>query len=243
MNAEAGSHARHALAPTGVLRASINLGNPILARLGPDGSPCGISVDLAAKLAQQLNLEVEHIVFDAAAKSFDAVSCGTADVGFFALDPARATQVQFTRPYVLIEGAYMVRQSSHIRTNDEVDQEGLRVVVGGGSAYDLYLTRTLAKAALVRAPTSPAVTETFLAERADVAAGVKQQLELDMTAHGGLRILPGRFMLIEQAMAVASARGRTAAQVVASFVEDAKSSGFVFDAILRHRIPGVGVAP
>lgn len=243
MKLEIKDDVRRALAPTGVLRASINVGNPILAGLRPDGSPYGISVDLSNKLATMLGLEVQHMVFESAAKSFATVSSGSADVGFFALDPARAAEVLFTKPYVLIEGAYMVRTSSTIQVNEDVDRKGHRVVVGGGSAYDLHLTRTLVEATILRAPTSPAVTDTFLAEDAEVAAGVKQQLESDMTTHAGLRLLPGRFMVIQQAMGVANGRGAAVSELVNRFVEDAKASGFVLDAMQRHGILGASVAP
>ena len=114
---------------------------------------------------------------DAAGKSVDIVTQAQADIGFFAVDPVRGAGIAFTEPYVLIEGAYLVRQDSPLRANEEVDRAGLRVAVGKGSAYDLYLTRELKAAEIVRAPTSPAVVDTFLEQKLDVAAGVRQQLE------------------------------------------------------------------
>src|SRR5262249_5658780 len=163
--------------PTGKLRAAINLGNPILAGKDTSGRAIGVSVDLAHELAKQLGVEPELVVLDAAGKSVEAVTNGRADVGFFAVDPARAASIAFTAPYVLIEGCYLVREGSPVRTNEDVDWEGMVVVVGNGSAYDLFLTRELKHATMVRAPTSPTVVETFLQRNADVAAGVKQQLE------------------------------------------------------------------
>jgi polar amino acid transport system substrate-binding protein len=230
-------------APTGVLRASINLGNPILAKAGADGQPFGVSVDLARGLAKHLGIAIELVVFDAAGKSVDAVTNEQADFGFFAVDPLRGAGIHFTAPYVLIEGSYMVPQASAIHSNDEVDIAGLRVVVGKGSAYDLYLTRELKHATIVRAPTSPTVVDTFLAQGCEVAAGVKQQLEADALRVPGVRLLPGRFMLIQQAMGLPKSRSAEAVAVLRAFVEEMKQSGFVADAIKRHNIQGASVAP
>ncbi len=233
-----------AFAPTGKLRASINLGNPILARKDAStGQPTGVSVDLAHAFADRLGVGVELVVFDAAGKSVDAVKAEQADIGFFAIDPLRGEGIRFTAPYVLIEGAYLVRADSPLADNAEVDRPGRRVMVGKGSAYDLYLTRAIKAAQLLRAPTSPAVVDAFLAEKADVAAGVKQQLEADAARLGGLRLLPGRFMVIQQAMGTPTSRGAQADAVLSAFVEDMKASGFVADALARHRIQGAIVAP
>lgn len=233
-----------AFTPTGVLRAAINLGNPILAGTDPaTGEPRGVSVDLARAFAQRLGVAVELLAFDAAGKSVQAVTDGQADIGFFAVDPVRGAGIAFTAPYVLIEGCYLVREASPIRANDEVDRAGHRVVVGKGSAYDLHLTRELQHATIVRAPTSPAVVDTFIAEQAEVAAGVKQQLEADARRLGGLRLLDGRFMVIQQAMGLPKARGPAAAAFLAAFVEAMKAGGFVTDALVRHGIQGASVAP
>lgn len=235
---------RQAFAPTGRLRAAINLGNPILAgRDAASGEPAGVSIDLARALAAQLGVEAELVVFDTAAKSVEAVTQEQADIGFFAVDPLRGAGIAFTAPYVLIEGAYLVRDDSPRRDNAEVDQPGCSVVVGKGSAYDLYLSRALQHATILRAPTSPAVVDTFIAQRADVAAGVKQQLEADARRLGGLRLLPGRFMVIEQAMGLPKGRGAEAAEALGRFVEAMKAGGFVADALARHRIEGASVAP
>ncbi|MCF1444171.1 ABC transporter substrate-binding protein [Ralstonia nicotianae] len=231
------------LAPTGALRASINLGNPILAGLDAQRQPAGVSVDLANALAQRLGVALELVVVDAAGKSVDVVSQEQADVGFFATDPRRAASIRFTEPYVLIEGWYLVRADSPIRGNAEVDRAGNRVVVGQGSAYDLFLTRELRHAEIVRAPTSPAVVQTFLDTQCEVAAGVRQQLEADAAHRPGLRLLDERFMVIRQAMGVPAGRGPRAAQYVARFVEEMKASGFVERALQRHGVTGVSIAP
>jgi polar amino acid transport system substrate-binding protein len=234
---------RAAFTPAGKLRASINLGNPILANTGADGRPCGVSVDLAVEFASVLGAELELVVFDAAGKSVEAVVAEKADFGFFAIDPVRGADIAFTAPYVLIEGFYLVKDDSPITSNAQVDDPANRVVVGKGSAYDLFLTRELKQAAIVRALTSPTVVETFLREGAEVAAGVKQQLEADAEKAGGLRLLDQRFMVIQQAMGVPKSRGQEAAEFLRNFVELMKSSGFVEAAVNRHNIKGASVAP
>jgi polar amino acid transport system substrate-binding protein len=232
------------LAPTGRLRASINLGNPILANRDPTtGEARGVSIDLARALAAQLGVPVELAVFDSAARSVEAVTSGQADIGFFAIDPLRGEGIRFSAAYVLIEGAYLVREGSPLKANEEVDRSGRRIMVGKGSAYDLYLTREIKAAQLLRAPTSPKVVDAFIDENADVAAGVKQQLQADAARLGGLRLLPGRFMVIEQAMGVPSARGEAGEAALRRFVEWAKASGFVAEALDRHAIRGALVAP
>lgn len=233
-----------AFTPTGVLRASINVGNPILAGRDNEGAqPHGVSIDLANAFAQRLGVSVEFCVFDSAGKSVEAVSNDQADIGFFAIDPIRGAGIHFTSPYVLIEGAYMVAEDSALQDNAEVDRSGVNVVVGKGSAYDLYLTRELKHATIVRAPTSPTVVDVYLEQGAQVAAGVKQQLQADASRLGSLRLLPGRFMVIQQAMGVPKGRGTVAAQFLAAFVEDMKASGFVAEALERHGIEGASVAP
>jgi polar amino acid transport system substrate-binding protein len=232
-----------AFTPTSKLRASINFGNPILARKADDGGARGVSVDLAREFARLLDVELELVLVDAAGKSVDVVASEQADIGFFAIDPVRGASIAFSAPYVLIEGCYLVKEASPIRANDEVDHEGNRVVVGKGSAYDLFLARTLQHARIERSPTSPAVVETFLDLGADVAAGVRQQLEADARRFGGLRLLDGRFMVIRQAMGTPKSRGSEAAAFLSQFVERMKASGFVADALARHGIEGASVAP
>ncbi len=230
-------------APGGTLRASINLGNPVLAMLDPTtGKPVGVSVDLATELAKRLGVRLELVAVKSAGMSVENVNQNKADIGFFAIDQKRGQEIAFTKPYVLIEGFYLVRDASPIMTNDEVDRSGVTVAVGAGSAYDLFLTRELHHATLVRIPTSPAVVQSFLDQHLDVAAGVKQQLEHDAAKTGGLRILNQRFMVIRQAMGVPKARGDEAAAYLSKFVEDMKASGFVAASLARHRIAGAEVA-
>lgn len=233
-----------AFTPTGKLRASINLGNPILANKDPaTGQPFGVSIDLARGFAKLLGVDIELVVFDAAGKSVDAVRDEQADIGFFAIDPLRGEGISFTAPYVLIEGSYLVSESSPLQSNDEVDRLGNRVAVGKGSAYDLFLTREFKRAEIVRAPTSPTVVDVFVEQKLEVAAGVKQQLEGDLKRFPGHRLLPGRFMIIQQAMGTPKSRGDEAAKFLAQYVEEMKASGFVGDALNRHGIKGASVAP
>lgn len=232
-----------ALAPTGVLRATINLGNPILASRQTCGEePKGVSVDLARALADRLGVALHMLVLPAAGKAVDAVAAQAADVGFFAIDPVRGAEIAFTAPYVLIEGCYLVREDSPIRQRDAVDRSGVRVAVGAGSAYDLFLTRALQHATIVRAPTSPAVVDTFVREQLEVAAGVRQQLESDRQRLPGHRLLDGCFMVIRQAMGLPKSRGPAAAAFLDGFLEEKKRSGFVQQALERHGIQGATAA-
>ncbi|WP_319240252.1 ABC transporter substrate-binding protein [uncultured Propionivibrio sp.] len=235
---------RRQLAPQGRLRASINLGNPVLARRdAPEAAPYGVSIDLAGALAERLGVGLDFVVFDSASQSVDAVADDRADIGFFAIDPKRGETIAFTDAYLHIEGWYAVRQNSPITTTAEVDQAGRRVAVGRGSAYDLFLTRELRHAEIIRAPNPQAVTPLFVEQGLDVAAGVKQQLEMDMHRIPGLRLLPERFMVIRQAMGLAQRRGADAHAFLAAFVESAKANGFVANALRRHGIDGATVAP
>jgi len=230
------------LGGTGRLRAAINFGNPILATRGANGEATGVSVDLAREAARRLGLPIELVLFNSAGSVVDAVKARRVDLAFVAIDPVRAADMDYTAPYVIIEGAYLVRNDSPLQRNEDVDKPGTRVAVGRGSAYDLFLTRELKSATLVHAPTSPTVTDLFIAQNLDVAAGVKQQLQADAKRVGGVRLLPGRFMVIEQAMGVP--KGRVAAQAwLSRFIEEMKASGFVADALRRAGIEGAAVAP
>ena len=232
-----------AFAPTGTLRASINLGNPILANKDAQGQPVGVSVDLANELAKRLGVPLSLVVFDAAGKSVDAVTQEKADFGFFAIDPVRGQGISFTGPYVLIEGSYLVANNSALTDNAQVDAKSIRIAVGKGSAYDLFLTREIKHAEIHRAPTSPTTVDFYLSEKLEVAAGVKQQLEMDAKRLPNLRLLPGRFMVIEQAMGLPKSRSPEAQAYLRKFVEDMKASGFVAQSLARHKIEGAIVAP
>ncbi|MBI5109932.1 MAG: ABC transporter substrate-binding protein [Rhodocyclales bacterium] len=229
------------LAPNGTLRAAINYGNPLLATRDAEGGPRGVSVDLARELARRLGVPLEPVIYTAAGKVVEGIKAGEWDVGFFAIDPVRAADTEFTAPYLIIEGAYLVPQGSPIRRNDEVDRAGVRVAAAKGSAYDLYLTRALKQATLVHAPTSQAVADAMVAQKLEVAAGVKQQMQADAARLPGLRLLDGRFMEIRQAMALPRGRADGAAYL-RNFVEEMKASGFIAESLRRHGIEGVELA-
>jgi polar amino acid transport system substrate-binding protein len=217
------------LAPTGVLRASINLGNPVLAQ-GSLDAPSGVTVDIARELGARLGVPVELVPFDAARRSFEAMTTGRADICFLAIEPKRAEEVAFTAPYVLIEGVYAVQADSPITTPDEVDRPGVRVGVNQGSAYDLYLTRTLRHATLVRGEDGITV---FRDQGLEVAANVRQPMTAYVAEHPDLRLLEPRFMEIRQALGTTRSRRPETVAYLSTVIEELKANGFVADALRR----------
>lgn len=219
------------LAPDGTLRVAINLGNPVLAQLGSTGEPQGVSVALAKALAEELGVTLHMRTFDAAGKVFAALEEGAWNLAFLAIEPVREAQIAFSEPYVLIEGTYLVKREAPFQHVDELDRPGLRLAVGKGAAYDLYLTRTLQHAGLVRAETSAGAVDLFIEGDLDAAAGVRQPLERVAASDQRYRVLDGAFTSIRQAMAVP--RGREAgAAYVRNFVERRLAEGFVRGALL-----------
>jgi len=230
------------LAPTGKLRVAMNFGNSVLAQKDPvTGAPRGVAAALARELAKRLGVEIAFTGFDAAGKVTDAAKEGGLDIVFLAIDPVRGAGIDFTGPYVLIEGAYAVPADSKISSNDEVDVAGNRIAVAKGSAYDLYLTRAIKNATLAREPSGPQAMELFVRDRLEVAAGVKQPI-IAFAKQQGARVLPGRFMVIEQAMG--TMKGRPAgSRYLREFVEEMKASGFVAKALAESGQTDAGVAP
>ncbi|MFI2105064.1 transporter substrate-binding domain-containing protein [Isoptericola sp. NPDC019693] len=220
---------RAALAPQGVLRAVVNLGNPVLAQGTPD-APSGVTVDLARELARRLGVPARLECVDAARHSFAAVAEGRADVGFLAVEPERAEQVAFTAPYVLIEGVYAVPEGSPVRTADDVDRPGVRVGVKQGSAYDLFLSRTLARAEVVRGADG---TVAFEEHGLEVAAGIRQPLTRYVAEHPGLRVVEPRFTEIRQAVATGRDRDPAAVAWLRDAVAELTADGFVAAALAR----------
>jgi polar amino acid transport system substrate-binding protein len=234
-----------ALAPTGTLRAAINFGNPILAKRGQGTEPpSGVSVDIARELGARLGVPVQLVTFEAAGRVVEALKTGGLDLVFIAIDPVRGADIAYSAAYVTIEGSYMVPKNSPIQRNEQVDAVGNRIVVGAGSAYDLFLIRELKKATLVRANSSPTVVDKLVAEKFEVAAGVRQQLEADAKRFPGVRMLEGRFMQIDQALGVPKTASRDqGVPYLRAFVEELKGTGFVENSLKRHRIEGAAVAP
>jgi polar amino acid transport system substrate-binding protein len=234
---------RSDLAPTGNLRVGINYGNPVLATRDPtSGELRGVAPDLARELGRRVGVPVELVGFEAAGKMTDAIKSGAWDVAFLAVDPVRAGEIDFTPPYIEIEGVYLVPPGSPIRAIAEVDREGVRIGVSANSAYDLYLKRNLQHAQLVHAPSPEASLALFGTDKIDVLAGVRQPLVAHAAKIPGARVLDGRFMAIHQALGVVKGRG-AAVTYLREFIEDVKASGFVAQAIERAGIRGVSVAP
>lgn len=231
--------------PTGTLRVGINLGNPILANEDPiTKNLYGVTIDIANEIGKRISRPVQLIPFKTAGATVDAVKTGEIDLVFVAIDPVRGADISYTPAYIQIEGAYMVKSTSPLKTNEEVDVADNEIVVGKGSAYDLYLTREIKNAALLRAASSQAVVDDFMLGKGNVAAGVKQQLESDAKRYDGLRMLPGRFMVINQAIGIPKARSNyeDTTAYLSNVITELKQSGFVADAMKRHNIQGAKVA-
>ena len=219
------------LAPNGILRAAINFGNPVLAQPGADGEPHGVSVALAKSLTEELGVGLELRTYDAAGKVFAALEENAWTVAFLAIEPVRAALISFSQPYVLIEGTYLVKADSPYSKIEDLDQPGVRLAVGNGAAYDLYLSRTLQHAELLRADTSAGALDLFIDQHLDAAAGVRQPLEQVAAKNPNYRVMQGAFTAIRQAVAVP--RGRDAgAAYIQDFVERRLAEGFVRGALL-----------
>jgi polar amino acid transport system substrate-binding protein len=238
------------LAPAGTLRAAINYGNGVLAQRG-DGeqAPRGVASDLARELAKRLGVPVHFVSFDGAGKVFDALhdippDATAWDIAFLAIEPVRAAEIAFTGPYVLIEGTYLVRKDSPYTSVTELDKPGARIAVNLKSAYDLYLSRTLKHAELVRgdAPDAAELTAMMARDKLDAMGGVRQILQKYLAVNPELRLLPDSFMDIRQAMGTKQGRS-IGARYLRDFVEEMKASGFVADALKRSNQPDAQVAP
>jgi len=237
------SNAVSQLAPTGVLRAAINYGNPALARKAPaTGELLGVSVDLSQKLASSLGVSVALVEYSNARSVVEGARTAEWDVAFTGIDPERAKDVDYSTAYLLIEGVYLVRDASAIRSIADVDQPGHRIAVSQGSAYDLFLTREIQHAEIVRGSDPTRIADMLIEQQLDVVAGVRARSELDAQRIGELRLLAGNFMEIRQAMA--TPKGRTeGAQYLTAFIESLKASGFIEGALRAHRVDSGKVAP
>jgi polar amino acid transport system substrate-binding protein len=243
MTPSAPENVRAEMAPGGVLRASVNYGNPVIAQRSPaGGAPLGVGPELARELARRLGARIEYVEFDTAGKIADAVKQGRVDVAFLANDPQRANEIAFTAPYVQIEGTYMVRAESPMRRIEDLDRKGVRIAVGDKTAYDLFLTRAITNAQLVRAPTSLAAIELFRTQRLEAVAGVKNPLVAVAAKDPAYRVIEGNFMVIGQAAGVPRQR-EAAARYLREFVEEMKASGFVARALKESGVNDAAVAP
>jgi polar amino acid transport system substrate-binding protein len=231
------------LAPTGKLRVGINYGNPVLAKRDPSTRDLtGVAVDLARELGKRVNVPVELVPFESAGKMFDAVKSGAWDVAFLAIDAGRADQIDFTAPYIEIEGTYLVPAGSRLYTIADVDRAGVRIGISSGSAYDLFLSRSIQHAELIRAPDPNGAFQLILESKVDVVAGVKQHLMANLKKLPGSRVLDDRFMAIQQALGIVKGRP-LGAKYLREFIEDVKASGLVAQAIEKAGVRGVSVPP
>ncbi|MER0243687.1 transporter substrate-binding domain-containing protein [Streptomyces sp. HSW2009] len=227
------------LAPQGVLRASINLGNPVLAQ-GTPTAPAGITVDLAREVGARLGLPVEFQCFDAARKSCEAMATGRADLCFLAIDPAREADVAVTAPYVVIEGVYVVPQQAPFASAADVDRAGVRIGVKHGSAYDLFLSRTLRHASVVRGDEG---VDTFRAQGLDVGAGIREPMTAYVAAHPDVRLIPDTFLQIRQAVGTTKDRAPATIGFLRDLVDELTANGFVAAALRRAGQSPALVAP
>ncbi|MEY9838228.1 transporter substrate-binding domain-containing protein [Streptacidiphilus sp. EB103A] len=227
------------LAPSGVLRVSVNLGNPVLAQ-GTPAAPTGVTVDIAREVGARLGVPVELLCFDAARKSYEAMATGRADMCFLAVEPAREAEVAFTAPYVVIEGVFAVPRSSAVDTVADADRAGVRIGVKRGSAYDLFLSRTLRHASVVRGEEG---VDEFRAQELEVAAGIRQPMTEFVAAHPEYRLIEDRFMQIRQAVGTTRTRRPETVRFLQDLVEELKASGFIADALRRANQSDTLVAP
>ncbi|MEK6244603.1 MAG: ABC transporter substrate-binding protein [Pseudomonadota bacterium] len=236
-------NAKSELAPAGKLRVGVNLGNFLLVNKdAATGELRGVVPDLAQELARRLGASVELISYPGAGQVADGAKTGAWDVGFIGAEPQRAEQIAFTPAYLEIPATYLVPAGSPIQSLAEVDRPGVRIAVSARSAYDLYLSRNLAHAQLVRAEGIPASYDLFVAEKLDVLSGLLPRLTADVARLAGARILEGQFTAVQQAIGTPKARAAGAAWL-RDFVADIKASGLVARAIERHGVHGVSVAP
>ncbi len=221
----------------GKLRAGINLSNFLLVSgVDSEGLPFGVAPDMAEAVGKSWGCEVELVPFPSPGVLADAASEDVWDIGLIAAEPARAETIKFSAAYVEIEATYMIRRGLDLKQIDEVDQNGIKIGVAGRSAYDLYLTRTIENAGLVRGEGLGGAVELFAEGKVDVLAGLRPGLIADAARLQG-NVLAGRFTTVQQAMG--SCRGNEAlSQELASFVEEAKTSGLVERLIKKHGMEG-----
>jgi polar amino acid transport system substrate-binding protein len=235
--------AKDELAPTGVLRAGLNLSNFLLVSgKTADGGPAGVAPDMAAEIARRLGVPVTYVSYRTPGELADAAETGAWDIGLIGAEPQRAEKIAFTPAYVEIEATYLVPAGSTIRSLADVDKPGVRISVTGRSAYGLWLDRHITAATLVKTGTLDSAYERFVGDRLEVLAGLKPRLLSDVEKLPGARILDGKFTAVQQAIGTGR-RNTAGAAFLRDFVEEAKASGFVQGLIDRHQVRGLSVAP
>jgi polar amino acid transport system substrate-binding protein len=232
------------LAPHGVLRAAINMGNFLLVTgRSPSGDPDGVSPDMARAIADRLGVPVKYVPYARPGELADAAGSDAWDIGLIGAEPARAEKIAFTAAYVEIEATYLVPAGSPLQSIAEVDRAGVRIAVTARSAYDLWLERNIKHATLIRGANGPATLEMFINDKLEALAGLRPGLLTDVQKLAGARILDGQFTAVQQA--IGTARNNTAGAVfLSTFVEEAKKSGLVARLIDKHGVRGrLSVAP
>jgi polar amino acid transport system substrate-binding protein len=231
------------LAPKGVLRAGINMGNFLLVTgRTTAGDPQGVAPDMAAEIARRLGVPVAYVPFERPSKLADAAGTDAWDIGLIGAEPARAEKITFTPAYCEIEATYLVPPDSPAQSAAEVDRAGARIAVRRGAAYDLWLTANLKHATLLRSDAADGPLNQFIAEKLDAYAALRPQLLDDVKKVAGARILPGNFTTVQQAIGTAK-KNAAGAAFLRDFVAAAKSSGLVARLIEKHRVQGLSVAP
>ena len=231
------------LAPTGVLRAGINLSNFLLVTgKSPAGDPEGVAPDMAREVARRLDVPVKYVTFPSPGALGDQAGKGVWDIGLIGAEPQRAETIAFTAAYVEIEASYLVPAGSPVKTMAEIDAPGIRIAVAGRSAYGLWLDRNIRRAELVRAESLAGAFEQFVRDKLDALAGLKPGLLADVEKLPGARILDGKFMAVQQAIGTAK-KNAAGAMFLRDFVEEAKASGLVARLIEKHKVRGLSVAP
>ena len=231
------------LAPTGVLRAAVNLANFLLVTgKSAAGDPEGVSPDMAREVARRLGVEVKYLPFKSPGELADAAANGAWDIGLIGAEPQRAETIAFTAAYCEIEATYLVPAGSSLKSIGDVDAAGVRIAVTGRSAYGLWLDRNIKKAQLVRTDTLDSAFDQFVRDKLEALAGLKPRLLTDLENLPGARLIDGKFTSVQQA--IGTPRKNTAgAAFLRDFVEEAKASGMVARFIDRHKVRGLSVAP
>ena len=231
------------LAPTGTLRAGINMSNFLLVSGGlVDGVPVGVSPDLARAIAAKLGVPVQLVPYPSPGLLADDAGKGVWDIGLIGAEPARAQTIDFTPAYAEIESTYLVPAGSAIQSIAEVDRPGVRIAVTARAAYDLWLEANIKHATLVRAQGLDGAFELFVNDKLDVLAGLRPRLLSDVAKLPGARILDGQFTAVQQA--VGPAKGNASALAfLRGFIAEAKTSGLIAGLIAKHQVQGLSVAP
>jgi polar amino acid transport system substrate-binding protein len=231
------------LTPTGALRAGINLSNFLLVTgRTANGDPVGVSPDMAAEIARRLGVPLKLVSFKSPGELADAAGSNTWDIGNIGAEPQRAEKIAFSAAYCEIEATYIVPAGSPIRSIAQVDRTGVRIAVTARSAYGLWLDRNIKQATLIRSDTLDSATDQFMRDRLEALAGLRPKLIDDVKKMPGARILDGKFTAVQQAIGC-ERKHKAAAEWLAQFVEEAKSSGFVASLIATHKVVGLSVAP